>query len=285
MTAIALNSSPALQQREVLARPLQEKNGYDVISEIAQNSFKELGVIVLFSGATLLFVATLQGAVTLVTLAISVFAINTLLRMVAGYFHYSALCALKEGRVKKGESLNESSTFFKFLPAYYFAHFDTCTRNVIVHEMGHAAAAYLFYLDPQPRITINPTYGGATSFYADQLTPLGKLFGSKGSEIITTAAGSAAAVGFSLATLAYAARLEDDEGLLKMYLILSSVSSIAQHIFYAISAFWTPSTMVSHDFRALWNYGIHPLVSIIPMAISPFVAYFSQEPTKSEINS
>ncbi len=272
MSAIS-NSYLPLQQYHAAAP--QEEAKWNVITGIVKRSFEELAVIALFTCATLLFVPTIQGVITLATLAISVFAINTLLRMISGFFQYRAVCAFQDGK-------NDASSFLNFLSAFSFSKLDSTTRNVLTHELGHAGASYLFYDDPQPRINIYPLEGGATNFYIDQLTPLGRLIGPKASEILTTMAGPLAAVGCATVALAYARTLGDDQGVLKMYLIISAITSIAEHILYAISAFWTPSKHVSHDFRALWNHGIHPIFCIFTMAIAPLLTYFWPSSSKTE---
>lgn len=231
----------------------QEQAKKTVIQDIVERSLKELAVIALFTGVTLLFVPTLQAAITLTTLAISVFAINTILRMTSGFVQ---------------------SKVFYLLQGAAFAELDSTTRNVLVHEFGHAGAACLFYQDPNPRITVYPLEGGATRFYVDRLTPLGRLIGPKAAEVITTAAGAIAAVGCALWMLSYARTLGEDQSELKIYLFASAITSIVQHIFYALSALWTPASHVSHDFRALWNHGIHPLICVFTMAMAPFVTYF-----------
>ncbi len=171
--------------------------------------------------------------------------------------------------------MQNTARFLKELTPYHFSFLDVTTRNVIVHEAGHALAALAVYQNASPKIAIYPGMGGATSYYNDNLSWFGKLLGRKNSDLLVCGAGAAMAILFSIGSLAAAKRCSSDKPELKMYLIATAIVSIVQHIFYALTAFITGADQLSHDFVALWSHGINPLIAIIAMIFLPIFVYYS----------
>lgn len=65
------------------------------------------------------------------------------------------------------------------LEPFVFSMMDVYIRDCLVHEMGHAIAARLFYSNARPKITIFPFLGGKTAYIPSGLTALERSLGKK----------------------------------------------------------------------------------------------------------
>lgn len=146
--------------------------------------------------------------------------------------------------------------------------------NILIHELGHAAAAALCYKRPSIQITLQPFIGGSTSytiFYG--LTRFGHLIGKRNAAILCIIGGIASASIFSSLELYAASRIPaKDSSFSANLLTWHSLSLLYNNTLYALSAFYAHKSDHVNDFVALWQqYGIHPLVAITAMVAMPLL--------------
>lgn len=274
------------QKRTNLCKELKGK----LIKEIVKKTFIELAVSLLFVGAACFFVATPIGMITLLVCAVAAIAINVLIRSIGAYCMYRLLQLKNETSVKAQEKKILFEKMFNFMnymaPITFSTLVDDQTRELIVHEGGHALAANILIKDPRAQITIDPMKGGKTTYYVGALTKVGEFFGRANSKLIIAAAGPALSV--ITATIGFGASLalRKSNPELSRYLQVVSIGSIAQNVFYAFSALWTAVSQKGHDFLQLMAGGLHPIaavVSIVALPILVRLGFFIYDKIKEKI--
>jgi hypothetical protein len=254
------------------------------ISELAKRTLLELGIGCVFAGITAFFVTTSLGIGILFASVAATVLFNTILRSIPIYLQMElnllkntqGLSEKDRKRVQLLEArLEISQNVVKIFCPIIYTNIDMCTRSLMTHEAGHAIAALALYKNSNPVISIYPAHAwspfwsftGDTTWKNNQLSSLGELIGRKASNLVCVAAGSGLAVISSIFGLAIAKKYEDSNPELSSYFLASSISTIAQHVIYALSAFWESSANKFHDFLQLWAGGINPVVSVIAIAL------------------
>lgn len=261
----------------------------NLIKEIVKKTLIELAVALAFTAAACFFVATPIGMATLLLCSIAAIAINIILRSVNAYC-INRLYLLKydnsPAALEKKARFQMISNFLQYLvPTSFSTLVDANTRELIVHEGGHALAAQILVKNPNPRITINPLQGGQTTYRIGALSKVGEFFGRENSKLLIAAGGPALAVGAATVAFgtSYALRKSNPE--LSRYLRVIAIDSIVQHAFYAVSALWTSAARTSHDFVRLMAGGIHPIaaaVSIIALPLIVRIGFFIYDKVKEK---
>lgn len=272
------HSNPAA----VSSPPSKEEVRNQLIHDVAWSALKELAICFAFSAATVFFVVSFDAVVVLATISITVIAVNTLLRLLAAYGEYKCFLLkddIHPDAIKQREHYKNLSFFLRLLAPFSFSVLDLNTRNILVHELGHAAAAWTMYQGANPSISVFPLEGGVTSFYPDTPATIGRWLGPSKAELIVSAAGAGLAIASSLVAIVASNEYPKDS-IERFYLLIPAIGTIVQHIFYAFSAFSLPFDP-SHDFMALWVHGIHPLASIAVMVALPILAYLASLPAGS----
>jgi hypothetical protein len=243
-----------------------------MIKKIAASSFKELSVSFILTGLTCFFVAS-PAIPTLLITTIGILALNLFMRSMTGYLTYKLERAKREPSDKEDvESLQFAHSFLQYLCPISFTILDITTRDVLVHESGHALTAMALYQNARPTIEVFPLEGGVTRYSAGPLTKLGEFFGRKISGVIVSGAGAAFSILFATVNIGLAHHFKQDHPELHRYLLCAAISSIAQHVFYALSALWEKRPSSGHDFVKLWRVGgIHPVISVICMVALPLI--------------
>lgn len=246
-----------------------------LIKEIAKKSLLELAIALLFTGAACFFVATPIGMATLLTASVVAVAINILLRSTCAYLKYR-ICQLSMDpsfAMRRKKELMEKvlKVLNYFMPITFATVVDTHTRDLLVHEGGHALAASLLIKNSGARVSITPHQGGSTSYRLGALTNIGEFFGRAKSKLIIAAAGPALAVVTSTVGLGISLAVRKSHPELSRYLKVSAIVSIAEHALYALSAFWTSATQKGHDFLQLMAGGVHPAVSVVSIIALPII--------------
>lgn len=258
---------------EMPGRPAQTapkpKIGWKIVQNVAMSSLKEFAIAMAFAAITCTFVATPAGASVLVITALAVVAFNTLVRTVGGGCTY-ALHRMDNKNAFKHKFCKGTQTVCNYLAPISFTVLDSTTRDVVIHEAGHAAAAALLYKGAKPQITIMPHQGGMTSFWVNGLTKIGRIFGEKGSRLLIAGAGPAAALLADSIQIGVAHVVRKSHPTLSRYLKITAIFSLIAHTMYAFSAF-TATKIVGHDFAVLWAGGIHPMVSIVSIVGLPII--------------
>lgn len=258
--------------REAFAFPISSKERrLSIIRDIALHSINELAVSLAFAGVTCLFVAS-PAIPTLLIATIGIVALNILFRCLAGYTALEIEQA-KEKNVDDEylEDLQFSHQLLQFLCPINFSILDMSTRNILVHEAGHAIAAVALYQNARPTIEVFPLTGGVTRFSVGSLTKIGEFFGRKWTSVIVSAAGPAIAIIAASLNLGLSHYYAKENPELHRYFLCMSIASIAQHVLYALSALWEKNPS-GHDFIKLWKVGgIHPLFSVVGLIALPLI--------------
>ena len=244
-----------------------------IIKDIALSSLKELGISLTLAGITCFFVAA-PAIPTLLAGTIGIVAINIFLRSLVGYAAYE-IQLMKGDPLINANDLKVAERYYEFLQyvcPMTFSILDTSTRNVLIHEAGHAFAAIHLYQNARPWIEIFPFKGGVTHYWVGSLTKMGQFFGSKCSSLIVTAAGPTAGILAATIDIGLAHGLKKKHPKLHRYLLCNAITNIAQHILYALSALWEKKPSSGHDFAKLWKVGgIHPIVAVVCMVALPLI--------------
>lgn len=208
-----------------------------------------------------------QFAVSLIFISVSTFfasSISVVLTMTA----VAALSALVTAAI-------EAMLLFKSVPSdskeafaghmgsglLFSSLVDSCTRDPLVHEYSHLLAVNALFKDARPTITLG--FSPRCTFFASarHLTKWGRYLGYNRSLAVISAAGPLGSTLTSCTLIALAHRLPVTSIRLKCHLYAMAIQSVANHVLYALSAFWNVGQL-SHDFVAIWfRAGIHPLVS------------------------
>lgn len=256
------------------------------ISSVAKRSLLELGIGCVCAGITSIFVTTGIGIAILFASVVATVLFNTILRSVPIYlqmelFQLKNTQGLSEKDKQRISILEDRLKMSKivveiFCPIVY-TQIDTTTRSLLTHEAGHALAALAFYKNANPKISIYPgsiwtpfwTFTGDTSWNGSNssLTTLGKLVGRNAANLICVAAGTGLAIISSISGLIIARKCEESHPELSRYCLVSSISTIAQHILYALSVFWESHPRSIHDFMQLWAGGIHPVLAAFTISL------------------
>lgn len=235
---------------------LQENR--DTIRKIALLTLTELGVSLAIVFAVSFFLSPLFSVSLLLNGVLLQTAVNVALRILGTY--------------AEKKSWKKVADICQFLAPLSF-YSNTATNGVILtHEMGHVMAIRALYNGAQPRVVIEPFRRGDTLFRPHTLSFLGQRLGLQKSIVCITSAGAGAAVLLSTALLVTGIKMRKKHPTLARYCIMSAISTLAQHVFYAISALWTSAAKLSHDFVRLAACGIHPLVSALVMIAIPLIA-------------
>lgn len=150
-----------------------------------------------------------------------------------------------------------------------FSALDVMTRNLLIHEAGHAFAAKAIYWQANPKITVFFMHAH-TEFKTNKLTAFGQSLGNDYARAFVTAAGTGAAIVDASANLILAHSIRKKNPELSRHLRWMAGLSVVSHMFYAISAMWESTS--GHDFASLKRrLGIHPLISALAIPILPLI--------------
>lgn len=260
------------EQRKV--SPLQNvKNA--LIKEIAKTALAELVVGLIFAGIACLFVATPFGMATLLIAAVAAVALSIIFRSINAYCSYKMFLLQNPSTQKETDKRSLFSMIGGFFNALALLPFtslvDSKTRDLLVHEAGHAIAANALIKNPNTRISIVPFEGGQTTYRLGKLSTLGEFFGRENSKVIIAAAGPALAVATATASFAIGSAIDKSNPELSRSMKISGIDSIARHVFYAFSAIKETVKSKANDFSVIWSRGIHPIVSAITMLVIPIL--------------
>lgn len=246
-----------------------------LIKEIAKKTLVELAISLVFAGITCLFIATPIGMITLLACTVAVVALNILLRSLGAYCNYRLLQLKHDDSL---EALSKKERFrFIFNLTQYLAPMafsevvDQNTRDLVMHEGGHALAAHVLIKHPRTRISIEPFEGGITTYRLGPLTKIGEYFGRAKTQLIISAAGPALSIVSATAGIAASLALKKSHPEISRYLNVVAADSIAKQVFYALSALWKSAVEKGHDFLHLMAGGVHPVVAALSMLVIPLL--------------
>lgn len=277
MIANLINNGPINGEHLVVKEQIEACKQYKnmLIKEVAKKSLIELAISLAFSGIACFFVATPMGMATLLICAVTAAALNAIFRSVGACCKYR-IFQLKndpsEEAQKEKAYYQKILKFFQYIaPLTFSGLVDTNTRDLLIHEGGHALAANILIKNPNTHITVYPLKGGQTSYRMGALSKIGEFFGRAKSKLIIAAAGPALAVVTATIGFGTSLAISKSNPELSRYMKVAAITSIANHVLYALSALWTSVTQKGHDFIQLWAGGIHPIVSAISIIALPII--------------
>jgi hypothetical protein len=239
---------------------------HSIIRDVAFTSLKELLVSLALVGAVIPFAASSLFVAIVSVTAAALFVVNTSVRAYSGYLTYQL--------ETYGEEYTGTKTIKWMMDLFCplsFSLLDLMTRNTLVHEAGHACAVLALFVESIPKITLDLS-GGSTSYPITALSGLGEFFGMETSRLIISAAGTAFAVSAAALQIGLSYCMRGSK--MSSYLIASAIVSIAQHVFYVLSALWQENPKAGHDFVRLWTVShIHPIVSATAIVALPLVVF------------
>ena len=243
--------------------PIVNDEKHEAIKKIAIAALKELVFGLAFTGVACLFGATPVGIALAIGSVVAMVAVNVLFRGMALSFS-KRLCKIEviqtPAAIKEKKFLRAALDIYNLLCASTFSIVYLGTAATVVHETGHAVAASLL-TNGSVSITVNPFRGGVTNYFLSKLSTLGHYFGLKETKLIISAAGAAFTLITSLTFFVIGHYIARSHPKLAVYLNMIGVVGILQETLYAMQALSTQSSS-SHDFWALRQGGVHPLVSV-----------------------
>lgn len=241
----------------------------EIIQKIALQTLKELAVTVGAGLIICLFTATPMG--------ILLVGVSAGIQCAVSLFF----------KIRTAASDKKMESQANFATASCFAIGTSTNISMLIHETGHALAATAIYRNACPRVEILPFTRGITRFNTGELSRLGQKMGAKRAIGFVTAAGPLFSLSVSLIALAASFFLDKSHPKTAFFLQISAISDFATHFFYALSALWTPPTLLSHDFIRLSLLGIHPLAAatfIIAVPIFLSIGILARKSNKSPFN-
>ena len=158
--------------------------------------------------------------------------------------------------------------------AYIVAKIALCsfyfwTTSRFFHELGHAIFAGALFQNSFPRIEMTMT-SQKTVYFPQSLTPLGQKLGWKNSLLLYAGGGYLFDLVHDFALLTFGHMSEDNEVKTETHLLVG-MNTLKNGI-YAMSALWSQTKKVSHDFIQLQKFGkIDPLVAAIAIFAIPVI--------------
>ena len=151
-----------------------------IIDNLALSLLKEVAAITVMAGAACFFIAK-PAIPRLVKPIITILAISILLKTIRGLIAYDIRRVLIGGgqieNIKFFYLKDFLHTFARISDSALIALIDDVTHGVLIHEIGHALTASLFFKTDWLKIEIYPFNGGDTSFSFEWLTKLGEWLG------------------------------------------------------------------------------------------------------------
>ena len=256
-----------------------------LIKKVVSTCLAELAVGSLITGAACCFVAA-PLIPSFVIALITTVALTTLLHIMQARVTYEThQTFLKAGATELTlQEINDEMGYFLFKydlsrmirlvgRPHIFATLDSLTHGTLIHEAGHALAAWLLFSDSQPKITIH-LHGGYTEFRAGGLTSWGEWLGYNRSRVFVAAAGPGLAMIDASILLIIAHLIKEDHPDWHWTLIHIAIQRVSSHVAYALSALTplSPEKALSHDFHYLWKHAnIHPVAAAVAMAALPIL--------------
>lgn len=227
-----------------------EKNREELTEKVVRAAFQDVLLGLTLSTITAPFVLTRIGLITLFSLPLALTVANAF---------YRTLSIINP---------HHCNVFFSYAPAVSFGMVDLSTRQVLIHEGGHALAHKLFYKHVKVSIEVYPLIGGVTKFSRmKDLTEWGLATRREWIGPIISAAGPLATMVVGLPTLILGHYQGGEFG---KYLQTSVFLSVLSDAIYALEALSSP-TKSSHDFGNLKRAGIHPLTSAATVILIPLL--------------
>lgn len=170
------------------------------------------------------------------------------------------------------EKEKTDSTFYKKLAGFSIVNaVSTLGPNSFIHEMGHTLVGLTCFEGKPPTITVTPGFGGCTSMKSYGLKWFGTIIGESSSLVLFSAGGVLASTFWCVGILIFAAKIREKMPEMSQLLQLQGYSQVWNEVLYGLSAFSVSKNNISHDFIAMWNGGIHPVLPIAVLLAAPLL--------------
>ena len=207
---------------------------WSLVKEVANATFKELAISMAFVSVAGFFVATSVGLTTLLITAITVVAINTLIRSTGAFLTYK-LSRHPNPHSASYRYFNHARTVCNYLAPISFSVLDGATRDALMNEGGRAAAAALLYKNAHPQIEIVPLQGGVTRYTVEGLTKMGNFFGPEKAARIVAGAATATSLFVSSIQFIVAHKIRNSHPTISRYLQVTAIVSLANQALYVLT--------------------------------------------------
>ncbi len=278
--SICFASSPMYApQRNLLSEHQLEEKLFkkELIKKVASVCLAELSVGFTVAKIACCFVAASSVPSVFIVL-VSVVAFSTLFHCLEAKFIHEEYVYKRERTSITINPVYIKATrqllaLFRVKRLLVYSTFNNFLQGTLIHEMGHALMAKLFFKNACPKITIHWT-GGVTHYYTSptMLTNWGKFLGYERACFMIRAAGPVFSMIEATILLMIAHQVKDKSPELRWHLIAMAIQRVVTHVFYALSALTLTSADWGHDFYFLWHMGsIHPLLAAITMIAIPLL--------------
>ncbi len=251
--------------REVQAAPLPVLGRWQIIQKIALQTLIELTLSLSMAALVSSFVPIPMGVPLVFGIALIQCIANLFIRTIG-------LVAAKKGLENgpRADLFKRISGICSVLAPSGFVFGTAANGQALVHEAGHALAASAVYKG-RPKIELIPFVEGVTSYVPEPMTRFGGKLGAQRSLTLVTVSGALLSLSVSSLVLSTSLLIKEKHPTTSQYLLAISLHDFLMHSSYALSALFTPSTKLSHDFVRLSTYGIHPLVAMISILTLPIL--------------
>ena len=219
----------------------------------------EVAIATVYTGVSCLFSLNRTARVLLVSNAVFSLSINFICRGLKVWVDETKDCELSE----MSKSLLQIVGFvLNTICGTQLASIDQCTRNVLVHEGGHALAGMAVFTNVCPKVRLRGNDTGFTEMIPRN--PCEPILGFKGSEFLYSAGGPLASLCSTVVMIALAHFWGDAYDGFDAYLYEATALTVIQHITYA-----STSGSSDHDFVSMAKAGMPAWIWMALFALVP----------------
>lgn len=241
------------------------------VQQTALNALSYLGSALFLNTSAAICFATTPICLGLLNIALGSFLLDLTLQ-VAVYLMERQGWLARSHRFDKGLA----SEFVDRCRQWSILSMTTCLSlagpGILIHELGHAAAALLCFENARISISIDPFRGGSTHVVkTDRLTGIGSLLGWRHASLFLAVAGIVATTAFALWEFNYAHNLQQSHPQAAEWIQSHGIALIANDFIYGLTSWTDPGEMAGSDFIKAWHLGAHPALLLVIMVALPLI--------------
>lgn len=224
----------------------------------------ECAIATVYTGVSCLFARNNAVRVLLIAKAATMLGVNFACRSLKAWVDH-----VHEGSSSKSDQiiLKISGVILSTTCAIQMAQVDYCTRNVLVHEGGHALVGMAVFTNAYPRVQITGVGTGQTGMVSINTSQ--PILWFEGGEFLYRAGGPVASLASTVVMIALAHFWGDAYDGFGEYLYEAAALTVSQHIRYANST----SSSNSHDFAFMARAGMPAWIWVGIFAIVPLATW------------
>ena len=222
----------------------------------------EIAIATVYTGIACLFAQNRTVRILIIAKAVFALSINFICRGIKSWVdHTRQRSTLEIERFL----LKVGGVFLNVVCAMQLASVDQYTRNVLVHEGGHALTGLVVFANAYPKVQITGPAAGSTEMLPINVNK--PIVGFKGSEFLYTAGGPIASLCSVVVMVAIAHFWGDAYDGFDQYLYEAAGLTAIQHIEYAR----TSSLSSSHDFGSMAKMGMPQWIWVALFVLVPLL--------------